>query len=58
MDDARITAALRDAANTKTIVIGAGTLQAVADVFTQSFGVQPAVVVADDHTWEVAGAAV
>lgn len=58
MDDQRIEAALRDAGDTRRVVIGAGALAAVDTTFRQCFEQQPAVVVADENTWEVAGAAV
>jgi glycerol-1-phosphate dehydrogenase [NAD(P)+] len=51
----RIKAALPDATDTKDVVIGAGVLGLIDDVFGQSFGDQPAVVVADENTFKVAG---
>jgi glycerol-1-phosphate dehydrogenase [NAD(P)+] len=51
----RIKAALRDATDTKDVVIGAGLLGSVESVFEQSFGDRPAVVVADENTFKVAG---
>ena len=55
MDDDRINAALRDATDTQNVTIGAGVLTSVDDVFGQSFGDQPAIVVADENTFAVAG---
>jgi glycerol-1-phosphate dehydrogenase [NAD(P)+] len=55
MNDDRIAAALRDATDTRNVVIGAGALTSVAGVFGQSFGGRPAVVVADENTFSVAG---
>jgi glycerol-1-phosphate dehydrogenase [NAD(P)+] len=51
----RIKAALRDATDTKDVVFDAGVLGAVNEVFERSFGDQPAVVVADENTFKVAG---
>ena len=55
MDDRRITAALADATDTHSVVVGPGALGEVPEVFGRSFGDRPAVVVADEHTWRVAG---
>jgi glycerol-1-phosphate dehydrogenase [NAD(P)+] len=55
MNDERISSALRDATDTQNVVIGQGVLGSVDDIFGQSFGDQPAVVVADENTWRVAG---
>jgi hypothetical protein len=57
MDDERINAALRHATDTRSVVLGAGTLSAVHHVFAQCFGAQPAAVVADENTFTVAGKA-
>jgi glycerol-1-phosphate dehydrogenase [NAD(P)+] len=51
----RIKAALPDASDTKDVVIGPGVLGLVDDLFGRSFGDQPAVVVADENTFKVAG---
>jgi glycerol-1-phosphate dehydrogenase [NAD(P)+] len=51
----RTEAALKDATDTEVVRIGAGVLSSVGDVFRQTFGDRPAVVVADDNTLEVAG---
>lgn len=51
----RIKAALRGTADTEQVLIGAGVLSSVDDVFRQSFGDQPAQVVADENTFRVAG---
>jgi glycerol-1-phosphate dehydrogenase [NAD(P)+] len=55
MNYERIDAALRDATDTQNVMIGAGMLASVDDVFGQSFGDQQAVVVADENTYAVAG---
>jgi glycerol-1-phosphate dehydrogenase [NAD(P)+] len=55
MNDERINSALRDATDTENVVIGAGVLASADDVFGQSFSDRPAIVVADDNTWRVAG---
>ncbi len=58
MSEQRIAAALRDATDTNIVSIGAGVIATVDDVFGQTFGDQPAVVVADGNTFAVAGAEV
>ena len=58
MDYNRIDAALRDASDTHHLLIGTGVLNDVGNVLEQAFGHQPAVVVADDNTYAVAGQAV
>jgi glycerol-1-phosphate dehydrogenase [NAD(P)+] len=55
MSSDRIDAALRQAGDTQSVSTGAGLLASVDDVFAQSFGDRPAVVVADENTWEAAG---
>jgi glycerol-1-phosphate dehydrogenase [NAD(P)+] len=55
MAEDRIAAALAEATDTREVVIGAGALGAVAEVFGRGFGDRPAVVVADEQTWRVAG---
>ena len=55
MSTERIKAALRDATDTKDVVFDAGVLGSVNEVYEQSFGDQPAVVVADENTFKVAG---
>ena len=55
MSTERIQAALRDATDTKDVVIAAGVLSSVGEIFDRSFGDVPAVVVADENTYEVAG---
>jgi len=52
----RITAALKNATDTRAVNIGAGALASVSDTFRDNFGESPAVVVADENTLEVAGA--
>ncbi len=58
MSEQRISDALREATDTAHVVIGAGVLGSVADLFERSFGDRPAVVVADGNTFRVAGDAV
>ena len=62
MDHDRINAALRNASDTRSVVIGDGALAAVDATFTQCFAGDPlgraAVVVADDNTFVVAGKSV
>jgi glycerol-1-phosphate dehydrogenase [NAD(P)+] len=55
MSEQRIDAALRDASDTETVTIGPGVLASVDDVLAKSFGDQPAVLVADENTFAVAG---
>ncbi|MFL6227028.1 MAG: sn-glycerol-1-phosphate dehydrogenase, partial [Actinomycetes bacterium] len=55
MPDPRTEAALRDATDTEGLAIGPGALDTVAEVFGRTFAEQPAMVVADATTWEVAG---
>ena len=50
MSTERIQAALRDATDTKDVVIAAGVLSSVGEVFDRNFGDVPAVVVADENT--------
>ena len=57
MDYNRIDAALRDANDTRHLLIGTGILNDVGNVLEQAFGQQPAVVVADENTFAVAGKA-
>lgn len=55
MRNERIEAALRDATDTRSVLIGEGVLASVADTFGQGFGDGRAVVVADENTFAVAG---
>ncbi len=55
MEYERINAALRDATDTQNVTIGTGVLASVDEIFRQSFGDQPAVVVAVGNTFEIAG---
>jgi glycerol-1-phosphate dehydrogenase [NAD(P)+] len=55
MNTERIEAALRGANDTADVVIGAGVLSSVDEMFSRNFGDQPAVVVADENTFKVAG---
>ncbi len=57
MDYNRIDAALRDANDTRHLLIGTGILNDVGNVLEQAFGQQLAVVVADDNTYAIAGKA-
>ncbi|MGH3147413.1 MAG: iron-containing alcohol dehydrogenase, partial [Rubrobacter sp.] len=55
MNEERISAALREATDTENVTIGSGALASVEDLFAESFGDSPAVVVADENTFAVAG---
>src|SRR5262249_5545616 len=58
VSEGSICEALHSASDTEAVVIGEGVLDGVADVFADAFGDGAAVVVADGHTWDVAGAGV
>jgi len=58
VDYKRIDAALGAASDTHHLLIGTGVLNDVGNVLEEAFGQQPAVVVADDNTYAVAGKAV
>jgi len=58
MNYEQINAALRAASDTRNVTIGAGVLAAVGELFRQCFGDRPAVVVADDNTFDAAGRSV
>src|SRR4030081_2013435 len=55
MNTERIEAAMRTATDTADVVIGAGGLSSVDEMFSRNFGDQPVVVVADENTFKVAG---
>ncbi len=55
MDEQLIEAALQEATDTQNVNIGVGALASVAGVFLEGFGDSPAVVVADETTFEVVG---
>ena len=55
MNDERINAALQEATDTQNVLIGAGELASVDEVFGENFGDAAAVVVADENTFEAAG---
>ncbi|MBA3793845.1 MAG: sn-glycerol-1-phosphate dehydrogenase [Rubrobacter sp.] len=55
MNDERIKAALREATDTENVTIGSGVLASIDDLFGESFGDRPAVIVADENTFAVAG---
>ena len=55
MSEQRIDTALQEATDTRDVVIQAGALASVPDVFRKNFGDSTAVVVADDNTFGVAG---
>lgn len=50
-----ITEALQKGATTRQVVVGAGALDAIVDCFYDCFGRVPAVVVADENTYQAAG---
>lgn len=58
MSETEIKEALREASDTRQVVIAPGALRAVADVFAQAFEQREAVVVCDESTRRVAGEAV
>jgi glycerol-1-phosphate dehydrogenase [NAD(P)+] len=51
----RMNAALDQATDTRSVTTGAGRLASADQVFGESFGDEPAVVVADENTFEAAG---
>ncbi len=55
MTNERIEKALEGATDTQSVSIGEGVLGTVADLYAQSFGDRPAVVVGDENTFAVAG---
>ena len=55
MDTGRIDKALINATDTHSVVIGAGVISQVLDVFTHSFGEQSPILIADENTYAVAG---
>lgn len=55
MNEERIRGALADATDTEDVVIGAGALGRVGEVFVKSFAGEAAVIVADENTLSVAG---
>ena len=54
-DDRLLHAALQDAADTRQVVIGSGALASAAGVFKQACGDQPAIIIADENPFDVAG---
>jgi len=58
MNEQRINEALRQASDTRKVVIHAGALARVNTVFQEVFGDQPAAIIADENTFAVAGRAV
>ncbi len=54
----RIAAALKTADTTRYLHMGAGLISHIADFFQESFGDQPAVIIADINTYKAAGGAV
>ena len=55
MGEQRINAALEEATDTRDVNIEAGALASVPEVFRETFGEGPIVIVADGNTFEVAG---
>ena len=56
MNDELIRTALRDATDTRDVVVGQGALGAVPEVFRRNFGEDATVMlVVDANTWRVAG---
>jgi glycerol-1-phosphate dehydrogenase [NAD(P)+] len=58
IDSRRLEEALRGATDTEAVVIGEGVLDGTAGLFKRVFGDAPAVVVADENTYQAAGGAV
>lgn len=58
MDQRRIEAALREVGDTRCVIIDGGALGVAEAAYAQWFGSQPAVVVADEKTFAIAGRAV
>jgi glycerol-1-phosphate dehydrogenase [NAD(P)+] len=58
LESSRITTALREVAETEELLIGSGSIEAVAEVFGRCFENARAIVVADEITYRVAGKAV
>lgn len=54
-DDLILAAALRNARDTRSLLLGSGVLNQVGAVFSAQFGSMPCIVVADTNTFEVAG---
>ncbi len=55
MNDERIAAALRDATDTREVMISPGALASVAEAFEKGFGDRRAIVVSDENEFAVAG---
>jgi glycerol-1-phosphate dehydrogenase [NAD(P)+] len=55
MNEAKMQSALEGATDTQDVLIGAGVIAQVADVFKKNFGDAKAVVVSDENEFEVAG---
>ena len=55
MNEERIKAALQEATDTENVAIGSGVLDAVGDLLGEGFGGRPAIVIADENTFAVAG---
>ena len=58
MDLARIDAALRDATDTRIVVISSGALAGVAHMLAKCFGDRAAILIADENTYAAAGSVV
>jgi glycerol-1-phosphate dehydrogenase [NAD(P)+] len=54
-DDRLFHAAVQEAADTRQVVIGSGALASAASVFQQACGDWPAIIIADENTFDVAG---
>jgi hypothetical protein len=57
-DDALLESALRQARDTRRLVIGRGARRDVAAVFGELFGDAPCAIIADENTFAAAGSAV
>jgi glycerol-1-phosphate dehydrogenase [NAD(P)+] len=54
-DEQLLETALRQARDTRKLVIGAGARHRVADVFAELFGAAPCIIIADSNTFSAAG---
>ena len=55
MNEKRISSALQEATDTEKVTIGSGVLASIGDLFGEVFGDRPAIVVADENTFAIAG---
>ena len=55
MNEERINSALQEATDTEKVAIGSGVLASIGDLFAEGFDGRPAIVVADENTFAIAG---